>query len=123
MPEAGGIAMSVLRTPNQRQNARRTVFIKALLLREGKPNLPCTLADISDVGARLIVDDVTEVPERFTIIMTEQGVPRRHCRLVWRGRNDVGVSFEADKSRRGWNCELAPGSTLNQALDVFALRS
>jgi len=121
--EAGGIAMSVRRLPNQRQSARRTVFIKALLVREGRSNLPCTLVDISDVGARLIVDDVTEVPERFRIVMTEQGVPRRDCRLVWRGRNDVGVTFEIDNHRRDWNCELAPGSTLDDALDVFALRS
>jgi hypothetical protein len=123
MPQAGGIAMSVRRLPNQRQSARRTVFIKALLLREGKSGLPCTLVDISDVGARLIVDDVTEVPERFRIVMTEQGVPRRDCRLVWRGRNDVGVTFEIGNHRRDGNCELAPGSTLDDALDVFALRS
>jgi hypothetical protein len=118
-----GTTMSALRSPNQRQIARRTVFIKALLLREGKPNLPCTLVDISDVGARLMVENPSEVPERFAMVMTEQGVPRRECRLVWRGGNDIGVSFEIDKSRRSRGCELAPGSTLDDALDVFALRS
>jgi hypothetical protein len=99
------------------------VFIKAFLLREGKSNLPCTLVDISDTGARLFIDDIAEVPTRFTLAMTERGVPRRECRLIWRGENEIGVSFEADRyDRKAWNRELAPGSTLDDALDTFALR-
>jgi hypothetical protein len=110
--------------PNQRQQTRRAVFIKALLLRDGKPNLPCTLVDISDTGARLVIDDARVVPNRFTIAMTEQGVPRRHCRLVWRGENEIGVSFEAERyERKTGDRELAPGCTLNDALDTFVLRS
>ena len=110
--------------PSQGLNARRTVFIKAMLLRDGKPNLPCTLVDISSSGARLIVDDATEVPNRFTIVMTEQGVPRRLCRLIWRGENDVGVTFETDRQeRKSWNRELEPGSSLGDAIDAFVLRT
>ena len=111
------------RSPNFQQNARRAVFIKVLLLREAKPSLLCTVVDISSSGARLVVENANEVPDRFTIVMTEQGVPRRQCRLVWRGEHEVGVAFEADKPRKNWDRELQPGSTLNDALDTFALRS
>ena len=107
--------------PNQRHSTRRTVFIKALMLREARSDLPCTLVDISDTGARLIVEDSKDVPERFTIVMSEQGVPRRQCRLIWRGESEVGVTFEAG-DRKSWNRELAPGSTLDDALDAFVLR-
>lgn len=110
--------------PNQRHNGRRPIFIRALLLREDKSNLPCTLVDISDTGARLIVEDTSEVPDRFTIVMTEQGVPRRSCRLIWRGETDIGVVFEADKSdSKVWNRVLEPGSSLQDALDTFARHS
>jgi hypothetical protein len=110
--------------PIQQQNARRTVFIKAMLLREGQSHLPCTLVDISNSGARLLVEDASEVPNRFTIVMTEQGVPRRLCRLVWRGENDVGVTFETDRNeRKNWNRELEPGSSLGDAIDAFVLRT
>ena len=110
--------------PNLRQHARRAVFIKAQLLREGKPSLPCTLVDISDTGARLVIEETSALPNRFTIVMGEQGVPRRQCRLIWRGDNEIGVTFETERyDRKSWNRELAPGSTLNDALDAFVLRS
>jgi hypothetical protein len=107
----------------QRQGARRAVRIPVFILREAKPNLRCTLVDISETGARLIVHDVSTVPDRFTMAMTEQGVPRRQCRLVWRGAKEVGVSFEVDKSdSESWNRELTPGSTRDDAIDAFALQ-
>ena len=94
-----------------------------MLLRGDQPDLSCTIVDISDSGARLALEDTSVVPDRFTIAMSERGVPRRQCRLVWRGANDVGVSFESDKDdRKIGDRELAPGSTLDDALDVFALR-
>ena len=108
---------------NERGHARRAVFIKALLLREGKPDLPCTLVDISDSGARLVIDGASEVPNRFTIVMGEHGVPRRQCRLVWRGDREVGVAFDADKLSKRWDRELAPGNSLDDAIEAFVLRS
>jgi hypothetical protein len=112
------------RRRHQRQVTSKTVTINCWLLREGRPNLPCTLVDISEAGARLMVDKPSEMAERFTIAMTERGVPRRQCRLVWRGKNDIGVAFEAQHSdRKTGDRELEPGNTLNDALDTFVHRS
>ena len=106
-----------------RQPLSRPVFINALMLREGKESLPCTLLDVSDLGARLRTEHARELPEHFTIALTERGVPRRQCRVVWRGDHEVGVSFEADKTDgESRSRELAPGSTLDDALDVFGSR-
>ncbi len=110
-----------MRESNQRQTFRRRVCIKALLLRERQSPLPCTLVDVSETGARLIVGDSAEVPQRFTIVMTARGVPQRTCQLVWRGTRQIGVRFEADKYRHeGWNCMLQPGQSLQDAFDTFA---
>jgi methyl-accepting chemotaxis protein len=81
----------------KRKQKRRAVYIQVQLNRPGQQNLRCTLVDVSETGARLAVKDVTEVPDRFTIVMTARGVPYRKCRLVWRGANEVGVSFESDR--------------------------
>ncbi len=114
------------RTPpsNQRQHVRRAVAIKAMLLRDTQASQPCTVVDISEAGARLVVADPKDVPDRFTIAMTEQGVPRRLCRLVWRGVSDIGVAFETDNcDRKALDRVLEPGSSLQDALDTFALQS
>jgi hypothetical protein len=105
----------------QRETVQRAVFIRGLILRDGEGELPCTLLDISDLGARLRVANVGELPDRFTLALTQRGVPRRECRLIWRGENEVGVSFEAN--RKGEDRELVSGSTLGDALDVFGRRS
>jgi hypothetical protein len=105
-----------------RQQTSRAVFIKSQLLPGGKASLPCVVINISELGARLLVEDARHVPDRFTIALSERGVPRRRCRIVWRGDGEVGVSFEAEKyDSETWRRELAPGSTLDEALSVFAL--
>jgi hypothetical protein len=104
----------------QRDQVSKPVFIRAQVVCEDQVNLPCTLLDISDLGARIMIEKPGELPERFTLIMTARGVPRRRCRIVWRGHNEIGVSFETEP--KGDDRELEPGSTLDDALDVFALR-
>jgi hypothetical protein len=55
---------------NDRARAGRFAS-RVFLLREEKPKLKCTLVDISETGARLVVDDVSEVPDRFIMAMIE----------------------------------------------------
>ena len=53
----------------------------------------CAIADISESGARLVVDKNCELPERFILLLTPSGGARRHCRLVWRDGEIAGVAF------------------------------
>jgi hypothetical protein len=54
----------------------------------------CVLSDISDTGARLDVEDVNVVPERFMLLLSGTGSARRSCRVIWRGDAQIGVAFE-----------------------------
>jgi hypothetical protein len=111
------------RRRHQREILSKTVTIPCWVVREGRPNLRCTLVDISEAGARLMIEKPSDLADRFTIAMTERGIPQRQCKLVWRGKNDVGVAFESPNfDRKKWDRELAPGNTLDDALDTFALR-
>jgi hypothetical protein len=41
--------------------------------------------------------EVKEIPDEFTVAFTLNGTPSRKCRVVWRGDEDIGVAFEAEK--------------------------
>ena len=54
----------------------------------------CVLADISDSGARLDVEDSKAVPDHFMLLLSGTGAARRTCRVIWRAPAQVGVAFE-----------------------------
>jgi hypothetical protein len=107
-------------TTDRRQKIRRTLRVKGFLLRgDDVDALPCTLVDISATGARLMTKEVKDVPDEFTIALTPSGNPRRKCRVVWRGDEDIGVAFEVEKpapERPRW-------SSREEALSAFGLHS
>jgi len=59
----------------------------------------CVLADISDSGARLGVENSKAVPNNFVLLLAARGKPRRKCRVVWRNGGQVGVEFEKPLTR------------------------
>ena len=54
----------------------------------------CVVADISDTGGRLDVENADAVPETFTLWLASNGSTRRKCRVVWRQKRQVGVAFD-----------------------------
>jgi hypothetical protein len=58
----------------------------------------CTLSDISDVGARIDVQHVDDIPDEFILLLTRNAKTRRECRVVWRSDSQIGVHF--DRGRR-----------------------
>lgn len=55
----------------------------------------CALADASDTGARLEVDNPDALPERFELLLANRDTaPRRRCHVVWRNDQYIGVNFE-----------------------------
>ena len=57
-------------------------------------SLGCVLADVSDTGGRLDIDNTGDVPETFTLWLSKNGSARRTCRVVWRSERQVGVAFD-----------------------------
>ena len=77
-----------------RTNVQRT-RVRALVVRgDAVPGLACIAVDVCETGARLIISDPNDVPDEFTIVLSHSRTATRKCRLIWRGRIDVGVAFE-----------------------------
>lgn len=54
----------------------------------------CTVRDISDTGARLLVEDPVGIPEHFELVIELDGL-RADCKVVRRKGNELGVQFTA----------------------------
>jgi hypothetical protein len=73
---------------------RRQFHYNASVLLDGSSlPRPCAIADISETGARIMLENECELPERFILLLTPSGEARRHCRLVWRDGLAAGVEF------------------------------
>ncbi len=76
-----------------RRKPRRQFHYRAKILTDekGSPRA-CSIADISQTGARIVLASDEELPQRFLLLLSSQGA-RRICRLVWRRGLTVGVEF------------------------------
>lgn len=54
----------------------------------------CALADVSDTGGRLDVENASKIPDTFTLWLSSNGSARRKCKIVWRTARQIGVAFE-----------------------------
>ena len=79
---------------DNRRARRRPLRYSAWMALDSDQLHGCVLADISDSGARLDVEDPTILPDRFMLMLSGTGSARRSCRLIWRSPNQVGVAFE-----------------------------
>lgn len=77
-----------------RKKPRRQFHYDARILTDDKrPPLRCALADISETGARIVLKNECELPERFMLLLTPNGEARRLCRIIWRDGLTLGVDF------------------------------
>jgi hypothetical protein len=60
---------------------------------DGVPPCACTIIDMSESGAQLQVAADIEVPGEFSLLIGGNSHVRRHCRVVWRSGNRIGVNF------------------------------
>ncbi len=77
-----------------RRKPRRPLHYHASILIQGDQPFGCAIADISESGACIKVAAERELPERFILLLTKNGDAQRHCRLVWRNGQFVGLEFE-----------------------------
>jgi hypothetical protein len=77
--------------PEMRRSARKAVSYPAKIdTGQGSLVYACTLADISQTGAKLNTTVGPDLPEHFTLAL---GGVHRKCRVVWRNEKQVGVRF------------------------------
>jgi hypothetical protein len=77
---------------SRRQSVARYAWID---LSDGSPPLKCVLGNMSDTGAKLIVDRSVELPAEFVLRLSADGRVARKCRLAWIKDLNIGVQFTA----------------------------
>jgi len=55
--------------------------------------IDCTMRNLSETGACLMVTSPVGIPSEFELVSDRDKVPR-HCRVVWRAADRIGVAFE-----------------------------
>ena len=77
-----------------RQAVRRVLKIPVLVSGEnGQIIGELQLLDVSDLGAKLQVNQAVALPQRFRLTMSKSGQVHRICELVWRSPEAAGVRF------------------------------
>jgi hypothetical protein len=79
---------------DKRKAPRRPMRYSAWIALGGKHLHGCVLADVSDTGGRLDVEDTSVIPDAFTLRLASNGSATRKCKVVWRTARQLGVAFE-----------------------------
>ena len=66
---------------------------EACLDRARRDKITCTVRDLSITGASLEVSDPKSVPQKFTLVIPEDGL-RIACQVVRRTEFRMGIKFE-----------------------------
>jgi hypothetical protein len=55
------------------------------------PSRDCLIVNMSDDGVRLHSE--AELPDDFTLVISDAAQPRRSCRVIWRLGFEIGAKF------------------------------
>ena len=79
--------------PNPRQQPRRRVLKSGLICFNARHStLPCTVRDLSETGARLLVSGSLNAPDTFELFVELDGI-WVDCEVAWRRADQIGVRF------------------------------
>jgi PilZ domain len=84
-----------MRSPTRhfKRKVRRARHIRARVVQPGYPDQECDVMDISQNGAKIVVEKGSRISTRFELAFGADS--RRACDLVWRRGNTLGVRFFA----------------------------
>jgi hypothetical protein len=82
-----------MRIPTDISNARSGAAVRARVVQPGYPDQECEVMDISQNGAKIVVETGSMISTRFELAFGADS--RRACDLVWRLGNTLGVRFFA----------------------------
>jgi hypothetical protein len=63
-------------------------------LGDGSLKRPWQIANLTDSGARLTVEDPSSMPNSFIIALKGEPTIWRRCVVVWRSATEIGISFK-----------------------------
>ena len=92
---------------NRERTARRRQACKARPIISGRPEIACTIRDLSATGARLSFRNPTILPRPFTLRFDEED---QRVTVVWQAGCLAGVSFQTPIRRLRRRRRSASGS-------------
>ena len=79
---------------NKRRSSRQSVNLPAWIGVDNDADLrKCKIVDLSGFGARIVVEDVETLPDKFELFLSRFEEPCHVCRLIWKRGNEIGVGF------------------------------
>lgn len=77
----------------ERTKSRRRILKSGVIAYSGRQvTIKCTVRDMSECGARLIVEGAVEAPDTFELLIDLDGI-EVECKIAWRRGKDLGVTF------------------------------
>jgi hypothetical protein len=104
---------------DKRKAQRRQLRYTAWISLGPKKLQGCVVADVSDVGARLGVENSKTVPNNFVLLLSASGKPKRKCRVVWRKGAEIGVEFEKSLARSDKHRPILKAEKMSPPLSVL----
>jgi PilZ domain len=78
----------------QRRSMREHVCFPAWTeISNGLQRRECTILDVSESGARIMVASSARIPREFWLVFSKDGARRRRCRMVWRSNDQLGLAY------------------------------
>ncbi len=79
----------------KRKTTRRRVLKEGkIIFADGMRVIDCTIRDMSDAGARLLIANTVGVPETFHLFEKSSGMIHP-ATVIWRQPSAIGVKFDA----------------------------
>ena len=78
---------------NDRRNDRKSIWYPGWIAVPDAPLRKCFIEDASDGGAKLVVEDETDVPRHFKLLLSPTARTHRECEIRWRKTGSVGVRY------------------------------
>jgi len=79
---------------DENRKAIRRRILKSATIEFDRGAHSCAVRNLSEAGAALDVPHALAIPQEFTLIIMETDRVSRHCRVIWRKENRLGVAFE-----------------------------
>ena len=99
---AGGYVRG--RKEMRRKPRRQSQCTAWILIDKHVPPIECKVADLSMLGARIVLPRDQKLPDHFILLLSENGTAWQNCRLVWQTGLKAGMEFtggSTDKPRPG----------------------
>lgn len=82
-------------TSNRRKAVRRAIGYGAKIVAiDGSWERDCRVVDVSDSGAKLTIQEQSDLPKDFILALSTDGRATRQCHVMWVKDSEIGVVFE-----------------------------